>query len=225
MNPRPAVRAGMAVSGAVAGAAAGFGFALVHGLMISDIWFSLPMLLIAGALCGLCLGWTYGLLFPSPDLAGWLKYNGLYLGMFALIAVISELIYKPVITLGELMAGGPAPVHLFAQSLPLVVVSTVGMAAIIYRLYGRSWEQFAALLVTCTVLVLLLGLNISLMGLVFVPAGSYYVIAETFGLILALDLVYAGVFAGLERKRLSGRRVVSPGRDPIHGKSGEPFPE
>jgi hypothetical protein len=215
----------MAVSGAVAGAAAGFGFALVHGLMISDIWFSLPMLLIAGALCGLCLGWTYGLLFPTPDLAGWLKYNGLYLGMFALIAVASELLYEPVITLGELMAGGPAPVHLFARTLPLVVVSTFGMAAIIYRLYGRSGEQFVAILIACSVLALLLGLNISLMGLVFVPASSYYVIAETFGLILALDLVYAGVFAGLEWKRLSGRRVVSTGRDPDHREVGRPFRE
>ncbi len=42
-------------SGVVAGAVSAAVFALVHGLFISEIWFSLPMLLAAGALCGICL--------------------------------------------------------------------------------------------------------------------------------------------------------------------------
>jgi hypothetical protein len=43
------------------------------------------------------------------------------------------------------------------------------------------------------------------MGLVYVPVQSYYMVAETFGLILALNLVFAATFAGLERKRLLAR--------------------
>jgi phosphate/sulfate permease len=41
-----------AISGIVAGSIAAFGFAVVHGYVISQIWFSLPMLPFAGALCG-----------------------------------------------------------------------------------------------------------------------------------------------------------------------------
>jgi hypothetical protein len=72
-------------------------------------------------------------------------------------------------------------------------------------LHRRNWLRAGAVLLTCTVLVLLLGLNVSAIGLVTIPRGSVYLVAELFGLILALNVVYMAVFIGLERKSLISR--------------------
>lgn len=52
----------MGITSGIAGAIAALGFAVAHALMITDIWFSLPMQMIAGALCDSCLGATYEML-------------------------------------------------------------------------------------------------------------------------------------------------------------------
>ena len=187
-------------SGILAGAASAFAFAIIHDIFISDIWFSLPLLVVAGGLCGLCVGWTYGLLAGRPSIHSWLRYNALFVGMFVFLGVVSVLLFEPVSTIPELMASNGLPDHLFSQAMPMTTVSTLAMAAIIGRLYGRTWAHYAAILLTCTVLVLLLGLNVSVIGLVFIPGSSIYLIAELFGLILALNLVYAVMFIALEWK-------------------------
>ena len=59
-------------------------------------------------------------------------------------------------------------------------------------------------------LVLLLGLNVSAIGLVTIPRGSLYLVLEMFGLILALNVVYVAVFFVLERKSLVGGNTPEP---------------
>jgi hypothetical protein len=185
-------------SGALAGAASAFSFALIHDIFISDIWFSLPVMLAAGAACGLCLGWTYGLLFQAASIRTWLVYNALYVGMFALIGAVSVLVYEPVTTIGALMVLNGPPDDLIRQAMPVTIVSTILMVAVIGRLYARTWAQYAAILLTSALLVLLLGLNVSVIGLISIPRSSLYLIGELLGLILALNLVFAAGFAGLE---------------------------
>jgi hypothetical protein len=187
-------------SGILAGTASALAFAIIHDIFISDIWFSLRVLVVAGGLCGLCVGWTFGLLAGRPSIRSWLRYNALYMGMFVFLGVVSVLLFEPVITIPELMASNGPPDHLFSQAMPVTIVSTLAMAAIMSRLYGRYWAHYAAVLLTCTVLVLLLGLNVSMIGLVFIPGSSVYLIAELFGLILAPNLVYVVMFIALERK-------------------------
>lgn len=198
-------------SGIVAGLVSVFTFAIIHDLFISDIWFSLPMMLVAGGVCGLCIAWTYSLSFETPSLSSWLRYNALYVGMFALIGVVSVLSFEPVATIPELMVLNGPPDHLIRQALPMTVISTLVMAALISRIYARRWAHFAAILLTCTVLVLLLGLNVSVIGLVYIPGSQMYLILELFGLILVLNLVYVAAFAGLEWKRF-----FSPGYKPVY---------
>ena len=70
-------------------------------------------------------------------------------------------------------------------------------------LFGQRWSHYRALLLTCTVLIALLGLNESAIGLVYVPQGSLYLIVELFGLIVALNAAYVAVFFVLERGTLS----------------------
>jgi hypothetical protein len=192
----------------VAGAVSAFVFAIIHDLFISDIWFSLIMMMVAGAVCGLCVAWSYGLLVESPSTGSWLRYNTLYVAMFGLLGVASVLVYEPVTTIWALVEANESPDELFRQAMPMTVVFTLITAALVSLLYRRSWLRAGAVLLTCTVLVLLLGLNVSAIGLVYIPRGSLYLVAELFGLILALNVMYVAVFIGLERKSLISAGAV-----------------
>jgi hypothetical protein len=196
-------------SGAVAGAVSASAFAIIHDMFISNIWFSLVLMVVAGAVCGLCIAWSYGLLVQAPSIGSWLGYNTLYVAMFVLLGATSVLVYEPVTTVGALVAAGEPPDELFGQAIPLTVAFTFATAVLVSLLYGRSWRRFGAILLTCTVLVVLLGLNVSVIGLVAIPRGSLYLIVELFGLILAINAVYVAVFIGLERKSLVGGDAVA----------------
>jgi hypothetical protein len=187
-------------SGAVAGAASAFAFAIIHDIFISDIWFSLIIMLVAGAICGLCVGWSYALLVQSPSMGNWLRYNMLFLAMFVLLGVASILVFEPVTTVAALVAANEPPDELIGQAMPMTLAFTLVTVVLVSLLYKRSWLNFGAILLTCIVLVMLLGLNVSVIGLVYIPRGSLYLIAELFGLILAINVVYVAVFVGLERK-------------------------
>jgi hypothetical protein len=69
-----------------------------------------------------------------------------------------------------------------------------------------SWYGALSLLVTSATLVLLLGLNISILGLVAVPSGEVRVLAETFGLLASLAVVYVAVVLTVAREQLLHRR-------------------
>jgi hypothetical protein len=189
-------------SGSLAGAGSALVFAWVHDIFISNIWFSLAALLVAGAVCGMCIGWTYGLLVASPSAGSWLGYNALFVVMLGLLGLVSVLVFEPVTTIAALIAANGPPGELFGRAMPMTAAFTIAMAALISRVYARTWSHFAAVLLTCSVLVLLLGLNISAIGLVEVPSSSVYLILELFGLVLALNLVYAAVFIALEHNTL-----------------------
>lgn len=188
-----------ALIGAVAGIISALTFTIVHDIFISDIWFSLVLMLVAGALCGACLGWSYALLVDKPSFRSWLGYNLVYDGMFVLLGLVSVLIFQPEMPMAALIMANEPPGALIAQAMPLTVVFTLLMAAIISLIYGFSWLRFGTVLLTCSVLVLLLGLNVSVIGLVSIPRGSWYLVLEMFVLILTLNVVYVLVFASLER--------------------------
>jgi hypothetical protein len=84
----------------------------------------------------------------------------------------------------------------------MTIVFTLATATLVSRLYGRSWLHYGAILLTCTMLILLLGLNVSVIGLVYIPGSSLYLIGEMFGLILAINFFYVAAFIALERKSL-----------------------
>ena len=199
------MRPSFGMSGALAGAVSAFAFTIIHDLFISDIWFSLIIMLVAGALCGLCVGWSYGLLFEEASPGSWLRYNLLYDAMFVLFAVTSVLVFEPVTTIAALMVANGPPDALIRQAMPMTIVFTLATAALVSWLYGRRWLHYAAVLLTCILLILFLGLNVSVIGLVYIPGGSLFLIGEMFGLILAINLVYVAAFIALERKNLVRR--------------------
>lgn len=194
-----------AISGAVAGAAATLAFTLIHGLLISDISFTLVMMLPAGAVCGLLVAWSYAFLARDPSLGGWLFYNGLYLSMFFLLTAVTFLAFEPQTTMAAVMADNRIYWDMIGRALPATAIFTLASALVMSLIYGRSLQNFVVLLLTCSILMLILGHNISAMGLVAIPRSGYYLVAEMLGLILALNAVYVLAFALLERKRLAGR--------------------
>ncbi|RME84459.1 MAG: hypothetical protein D6775_05400 [Caldilineae bacterium] len=196
-------------SSAIAGVVAVLVFTVAHQIFINNIWFSFPIMAAAGAVCGLCLGWSYRLLFERPSAKSWLSYNLFYDALFLLLAVASVLLFEPVITMEALLAGGPPPSELTVQALPLTALFTVlaaGIGGLIFG--GRRWMQFGALLLTSILLMALLGMNVSIIGLVAIPREGWYVVAEFFGYILLLNAVYAATVTMLESKSFRGSKFA-----------------
>ncbi|MCH2514543.1 MAG: hypothetical protein MK134_03055 [Dehalococcoidia bacterium] len=192
-------------SGPIAGLVSALIFTIVHQIFISDIWFSIPIMLIAGALCGPSLGWSYGVLVSVPTLKNWLAYNLVYMAMFGILGAVSVAAFDPITTVEALIEVNESPNELIGKAMPLTVVFTFLMAGIVTVLSTRRWANFGSALLACVVLVLSLGLNVSIIGLVSLPSGSLYLVVELFALILALGVVFAVAFAILERKQLSPR--------------------
>ena len=135
------------LAGALAGVLTVIGFAVVHQLLISDIWFSfLPM--------------------------------------------------------AVLIAANEPPSELIAQALPLTAAFIVVAAAIPSLLWGRSLEKVGSNLVTSTLLIVLLGLNVSVLGLVDMSGGSPFVVIEFLALLVVIMLGYGVAFPVLARKGL-----------------------
>jgi len=185
--------------GAMSGIASTLVFTIVQDIFISAIWFMLLPMLVAGALCGALVSWSYGLLVATPSQRGWLIYNLVYVALFGLLGVASVLFFEPVTTMAAVVTLNGPPTELIDQAMPMTIIFTLGMAILITLLYSRSISKFLAVFLTCTVLVALLGLNVSAIGLVEIPSGSLVVIAELFGLIVALNAVYVIVYLALER--------------------------
>lgn len=191
-------------SGALAGSVSVLVFMTVHALFISNIWFSAVAMITAGALSGACVSWTYALLVPQPSVPTWLRYNLVYLAMFVALGITSVLVFDPVTTIAALIQSKEPPTQLFARAMPMTLAFLIAITIALSLVYGFAWRHFAAILLTCSVLLALLGLNVSVIGLVQVPRGSLYLIAELFGLIFVLDAVYAMAFMALEWRTLGG---------------------
>lgn len=190
------------LSGALAGAVSTLVFTMVHDIFISNIWPMLGIMLVTGAICGACISWSYGLLVEQPSIGNWLVYNLIYDGMLILLGLVSVLLFEPVTTIAALSTAGDLPMDLLGQAMPMTAVFTVLMAIGITLIYGFTWQKFGVVLLTSTLLVLLLGHNVFIIGLVEIPRGSFYLVLEMFGLIILLNVVYVIGFVLLEWKHL-----------------------
>lgn len=190
--------------GAGAGALAALTFAAVHALWITDIWFSLVPMMIAGAACGATIGWSYGRLF-EPSIRTWLGYNASYVIALAVLGLVSVAAFEPRTTMAELLTLDGPPADLIGDAFPLTIVFTLGTAVVLSVLFGRTLAAFGAILVTSTVLVALLGLDVSVIGLIRIPTSSLYLVVELAGLIVVLAGSFAAVVIVLAWDELGAR--------------------
>ena len=183
-------RARLVVPGAAAGALAALAFAAVHALWITDIWFSLVAMMVAGAVCGATIAWSYGRLF-EPSIRTWLGYNAGYVVALAVLGLVSVAVFEPRTTMAEVLTLDGPPLDLIGDALPLTIAFTLGTAVVLSALFGRTPGAFGAILATCAVLVVLLGLDVSVIGMIRIPTDSLYLVVE----LAALIVVLAGSFA------------------------------
>lgn len=180
------------VFGGIAGAFSALAFTILHDFMISSIWFMLIPMLIAGAMSGAAISWSYNLLVLHPNARSWVRYNLIMVILLYLMTPISLWLYEPVITIPELISSPDGlPDNLVKIITPFAMLYTLAMAAIITFLHGRRWEYIYAALLTSTILMFLLGLNIAPFGLVYLSSGWQRLMLEQIGLIMALNIVFA----------------------------------
>jgi len=167
-------------------------------------------MILAGAVCGTCLTWSYTLLVPAPTAGNWVRYNLLYLVMFVALGLTSLIAFEPVTTIAALLQANEPPRALIGRALPVSGLFTLATAALLTVLYRPGWRGAASLLLTTGVMVLLLGLNISILGLVGVPRAALGVLAEVLALLMALAAIYVGVVLGLNRSRFGSSGRATP---------------
>ena len=64
-------------------------FYVIHQLIVSSIWFAIGAMLVAGAVCGACLAWSYALSIKKHTVRSWIYYNALYLGTLVDLGITS----------------------------------------------------------------------------------------------------------------------------------------
>lgn len=186
-------------SGAIAGLVSVVVFTWVHDLFISDIWEMLPVMAVAGAICGVCLTWSYRTLVPRPSPRSWAGYVGAFIAMFCVLAVASVAVFQPVTTMAEVSAAGGPIDHLFGTAMPLSAGFVLGFALFLVWRFGEGWAGFGPALVTSAVLMFFLGMNVSAVGLVDIPVEGWYLVAELLGLIVALGAVFGVTVSLIDR--------------------------
>ncbi len=187
-------------AGAFAGVLTTLIFTIVHHIFIINIWDSFFVMAVAGLISGVSIASSFGLLFSEPTLRNWWIYNLMLLVMFVLLGVFSVLTFEPVTTITEIMDINSRPVDLIYAAMPITAVFTIGFAFLLSLLYARTAMQYIAVFSTCVILMMILGLNVSILGLVYFPKGSFYLITEIFGLILVIMGFYALLFVVFGRK-------------------------
>lgn len=90
----------------------------------------------------------------------------------------------------------------------VVRVTRVGFAelaasVLINLMFGNRRSTYLPVLLTCVVIIMTLGLNVSIIGLVDIPTDSVYFVAELLGLIVFLNLAFVAAFVALERRALA----------------------
>ena len=203
INREYAIPRSFALTGALAGFVSTFLFTVVHQIFISNIWFSFLFMAGAGILSGFLIALGYGLLFKSYTSFSWFSYNFIFLVMFLLLALFSVVIFEPVTTMAELLQANGPPDELIRKAFPMTILFTIAFAVIISKLYAKKLLQVMMVVITCSVLMLVLGLNVSVIGFVDIPKTGFHLIMELFGLIILILFMNALVFRFLERRHFN----------------------
>ena len=190
------------LSGAIAGFVSTLIFTIVHQILITDIWFSFFIMAAAGIISGIAIAGSYGKIIKTPSIKNWLGYNFIFIFMFVLIALCSILVFEPVTTAAEVIQAKIRPDELIKRALPLSGIFTASFSLIMGFIFGKKVIDYLLILLTNSILMIFLGLNVSIIGLVKIPSSFIYLVFELFALIITIFVVYAGVFIILERKNL-----------------------
>ena len=191
--------------GALSGVVVVLGFTVVHDIFISDIWFNVGPMLVAGALCGFCIAWSYREGVPDHSTTAWFRYASLYAVWMIALGAVSLAVLQPRFTMTELMAADDAFERLMPPSVPLMMGAIAVGTILVWFYYGRRRAALAPILVTQVLLVFLLGHQFAFLGLVESSSALLVVFGEfavfTVGLSAAFCLGVMWSTMALERLR------------------------
>jgi hypothetical protein len=186
-------------SGAVAGAISTLVFVIVHDIVISDIWDMAPVMLVAGAVCGALITWAFRTMVIERSLLRWAGFTGMIIALMALIPVASIIVFDPIVAFEEVVSLDGPPGDLIGRAMPFTVVVTVVIALVITAVFGQVRRHFISSAVAMTVLMLLLGLNLTVVGLVEFTGTEGLTALEFVGLVVMLGAVYAAAVPVTDR--------------------------
>jgi hypothetical protein len=190
----------LVTSGAISGVIASVLFTALHQLVISDIWFSLIIMIVSGGLAGAAIAWAYTSMTETANIKSWVAFNSSLMLLYVALTVVSIAVFDPVTTVGALIEANEPADELIGQAMPMTVIFTVGSAILITAVFGNLRKHFVPVLIMTIVLVLTLGLNVSIIGLVSFPSGTVYLVFEMLGLIAFLGISYMLLVAVLRRR-------------------------
>jgi hypothetical protein len=175
--------------GAVTGVVVVFGFTIFHHLVIADIWFNIGPMLIAGAICGLCVTWSYRKAVLDHSTGAWFRYGGLYAVEMTALGAVSVAVLQPRYTMAELLVADNDMELLMPPSIPLMIGAMVVGTVLFWLYYERRWAALFPILVTQMLLVFMLGHQLAFLGLVE-PSSTLVVAFGEFAL-LAIGIMVA----------------------------------
>lgn len=178
--------------GALIGVVVVFGFTMVHNVLIADIWFNIGPMLLAGALCGFSVTWSYGRSVGVHSTGAWFRYAGLYATEMVALGAVSVAVLQPRFTMVELLVSEDDMELLIPPSAPLMIGTMVAGTILFWVLYGRRRAALVPILVTQVLLVFLLGHQLAFLGLVE-PSSTTIVAFGEFAL-LAVGIAAAFCF-------------------------------
>lgn len=200
-HPSPAL--GAAVGGLVA-----VGFAVVHDVMISDIWFNVGPMLVAGAGCGLCIVWSYRTTTIAHAWGRWVAYNASLTVLLVGLGGVSLVVLDPRLTMAALMVASDPLGEVIPPAVPLMAAATMVGALVVWLLFSRRRHAAVPILVTQLVLVLLVGHNLAILGLVELTSDALPLVWKFIGLTVLLAAAFAG---GVVILAVLGRRLSPSG--------------
>lgn len=161
-------------AGAVAGVVTVLAFAVVHDLWIADIWFNIVPMVVAGAGCGAALAWSYRESAAGHTWGRWWGHIGLSAGILIGLGAWSLLTLEPRFSMAELMTAEDPLSMVLPPAMPLMAWGVVVGTAIVWVLASRRVGAIPAIFVTQVLLVLLVGHNLAILGLVDIPADEMF---------------------------------------------------
>lgn len=185
--------------GALAGVIATVLFMALHSLLILDIWNMLAPMSISGAVCGLSIAWSYVSAVETPSVTKWITLNAAYIATLVALGLVSMFWFEPTWTFAELSVEGAPLGDLFSRAAPLMVLFALFGALAIWAALGRKLRALGPVVTTEILLVLLLGHNVAIVGLVDFSIGGWASVGEMFGFVILLGAAFAGSFVALER--------------------------
>ena len=187
--------------GALSGGLTVLIFVMIHHLWISDIWFNLGPMVLAGAVCGLVIVWSYTKAVSEHSPRRWFVYNGFQIGLLVALGMVSFVVLDPKFTMAEAMVMDDALAELIPPALPLMILAILVGTFLLWIAYGRKRGALAPILVTQVLLVFLVGHNLAILGLVELSGDLLAVFAEFIGLTAFLGVGFAAGLMLLTRVR------------------------